>query len=145
MKKILILALTTAMLATPVQAKLVAKETINGYTISVHQNGKRTTVKWNGKTIHTYKFNGKVIILSEKRLTNKALMHRKNKVLYIERSYGIVLNKNLDGETTSGYYICYASSLKGKVKPGDEVVSYCVYNPFNNWIDDIDERYDVIL
>lgn len=144
MKKILILALTTAMLATPVQAKLVAKESINGYTISVHQNGKRTTVKWNGKTIHSYKFKGRVKILSEKKLSYKALFSRKGKVLYIERCYGTVLNRRLDGETTTGGYICY-SSLKGKVKPGDEVVTYCVYNPFNNWIDDIDERYDVIL
>ena len=144
MKKILILVLTTVMLAAPVKAKVVAKETINGYTISVHQNGNRTTVKWNGKTIHSYKFKGKVKIVSEKKLTYKALMHRKGKVLYIERIHGTVVNKKLDGETTADEYICY-SRLKGKVKPGDEVVTYCIYNPFNNWIDDIDERYDIII
>jgi len=144
-KKLTILTLAALLaLSSPVQAKIVAREQINGYTISVHQNGNRTTVKWNGKTIHSYRFKGKVKILSEKKLSNKALMHRNGKVLYIERSYGTVLNRQLDGETTAGYYICY-SRLKGKVRPGDEVVTYCIYNPFNNWIDDIDERYDIII
>ena len=144
-KKLTIITLAALLaLSVTVQAKVVAKETVNGYTISVHQNGTRTTVKWNGKTIHTYKFKGKVKMVSEKKLTYKALMHRKGKVLYIERLYGTILNKKLDGKTTADEYICY-SRLKGKAKPGDEIITYCVYNPLNNWIDDISERYDIIL
>lgn len=145
MKKIIFMVfIFTILLSLTAEAKTVAKEKINGYSISVEQRGRKTVIKWNGKKIHSYRFKGKVKIVPERKLTEKMLLRRKNKTLYIERIIGKVINNRLDGETTEGHYMCY-KSLKGKVHKGDVVITYCVYNPFTRWIDDIDERYDIIL
>lgn len=84
------------------------------------------------------------------KLTEKMLTHRSNKkrhIMYIERiigkvtdnaKNGTVLNPPVDG----GYYISYAS-VKGARK-GDVIITYCVYNPYTNWDDDVIERWDFI-
>lgn len=143
--KILVIVAMMVVMAASVQAKTVSKETVGDYTISVHQNGKKTIVKWNGKTICSFRFTGKVQIIPERKLTNRKKMCRKDKVLYIERVVGTVINNNGDGKTSNGAYMCYRSSLKGKYHKGMVVVSYCIYNPHTRWIDDISERYDAIL
>ena len=83
-------------------------------------------------------------------LTEKMLTHRSSKkhhIMYIERiigkvtdneKNGTVLNPPVDG----GYYISYAS-VKGARK-GDLIITYCVYNPYSNYDDDIIERWDFI-
>ena len=145
MKKIISMVfILTIILSFTAEAKTVTKEQINGYSISVTQSKGKTVVKWNGRKIRSYKFKGKVKIVSERKLTEKMLLRRKSKTLYIERIIGKVINNRLDGETTEGHYMCY-KSLKDKVHKGDVVITYCVYNPFTRWIDDIDERYDIIL
>lgn len=143
MKKI-ILFMLFVILATPTQAKTVARETIGGYTISATQSRNVTKVKWCGKTYRKYHFKGEVRIVSEGRLTTKMLRKRKGKVLYIERIIGTVVNDHLDGRTTENHYISYRC-LKGKAHKGDTVVTYCVYNPYTRWIDDISDRFDIIL
>lgn len=60
----------------------------------------------------------------------------------VERTKGTVLNGNMDGEA-EGYYISYRSVPDAQ--PGDEVITYLVYNPATNYIDDIIERYDVVI
>ena len=140
---LLMVMIMVAIFTSNIEAKTVAKESINNYSISVVQHKGRTVVKWNGKKIHSYKFRGKVKIISERKLTEKMLLRRKGKTLYIERIIGKVINDRLDGRTTENHYMCY-KSLKGKVHKGDVVITYCIYNPFTRWIDDIDERYDVI-
>lgn len=142
--KLLVVMALMVMMAASAQARTVAKETVGDYTISVHQNGKKTLVKWNGKTICSFRFTGKVQIISERKLTNRKKMNRKDKVLYIERVVGTVTDDLGNGRTSNGYYMCYRTSLK-KAQKGDVVVSYCVYNPFTRWIDDITERYDAVL
>lgn len=147
MRKTLLALIVTVLLlinSDVVMAKTVAKERVNGYTISVTQSKQKTTVKWNGKKIHSYKFRGKTKIVSERKLTEKMLLRRKNKTLYIERIIGKVVNNRLDGETTEGHYMSYRC-LRGKAHKGDVIITYCIYNPFTKWIDDIDERYDIIL
>ena len=84
------------------------------------------------------------------KLTEKMLTHRSSKkrhIMYIERivgrvtdneKNGTVLNHPVDG----GYYISYAS-VKGSRK-GDIIVTYCVYNPYTNYDDDVIERWDFI-
>ena len=121
-------------------AKVMAKERY----LTVTQSRDGTKVKWMGKTIRWYDFNGKVKLVNGNQLTEKNLIKRKNKVLYIERIVGRVVNKRLDGKTSDGYYISY-KSLKGKAHKGNVVITYCVYNPYTHWIDDIDERYDIII
>jgi len=125
------------------QATTIARDNTNGYEIKVTQTKNRTKVYWCGEKVAWFKFSGKVKIVTRKQLTNKRLLSRKNKVLYIEKVYGTVINENLDGKA-NGKYICY-SRLKGKVHKGDKVVSYFVYNPNTYWIDDIVERFDVPL
>lgn len=81
-------------------------------------------------------------------LTEEMLTTRKeNSIMYIERiigkvtdnaKNGTVLNPPVDG----GYYISYAS-VKGARK-GDTIVTYCVYNPYSNYDDDVIERWDFI-
>lgn len=81
--------------------------------------------------------------LTEEMLTTRT----EHRIMYIERiigkvtdneKNGTVLNPPVDG----GYYISYAS-VKGARK-GDLVVTYCVYNPYTNWDDDVIERWDFI-
>jgi hypothetical protein len=81
--------------------------------------------------------------LTEEMLTTRA----DHNIMYIERiigkvtdnaKNGTVLNPPVDG----GYYISYAS-VKGARK-GDTIVTYCVYNPYSNYDDDVIERWDFI-
>lgn len=121
-------------------AKVVAKERC----LTVTQSRDGTRVKWGKKVIRWYDFHGKVKIVNGNQLTEHKLIKRKNRVLYIERIVGQVVNKRLDGRTSDGYYISY-KSLKGKAHKGNVVITYCVYNPYTHWIDDINERYDIII
>lgn len=69
--------------------------------------------------------------------------------LIIERCIGIVTDENSgDGEILNldddyYYYISY-QDVDG-IRDGFVVISYLVYNPGNNYIDDIMERYDYIV
>ena len=80
---------------------------------------------------------------SSSELTGEMLEKRMNgdKVI-VERTKGIVLDDELNG-SAEGYYISYRS-VEG-AQPGDEVITYLVYNPATSYIDDIIERYDVIV
>ena len=83
-------------------------------------------------------------------LTEKMLLHRSNKkrhIMYIERIIGKVTDNKGNGKVLNppkdgGYYISYAS-VKGARK-GDLIITYCVYNPFSNYDDDVIERWDFI-
>lgn len=84
------------------------------------------------------------------KLTEKMLTHRSNKkhhIMYIERIIGKVTDNKKNGKVLNppvdgGYYISYAS-VKGARK-GDLIITYCVYNPYTNWDDDVIERWDFI-
>ena len=81
-------------------------------------------------------------------LTEKMLTTRKEKnIMYIERIIGKVTDNEKNGTVLNppkdgGYYISYAS-VKGARK-GDTIITYCVYNPFSNYDDDVIERWDFI-
>lgn len=81
--------------------------------------------------------------LTEEMLTTRT----EHRIMYIERiigkvtdneKNGIVLNPPEDG----GYYISYASVEDAEI--GDTIITYCVYNPFSNYDDDVIERWDFI-
>lgn len=84
------------------------------------------------------------------KLTEKMLTHRSSKkhhIMYIERIIGKVIDNKKNGKVLNppvdgGYYISYAS-VKGARK-GDVIITYCVYNPYTNWDDDVIERWDFI-
>lgn len=84
------------------------------------------------------------------KLTEKMLTHRSNKkrhIMYIERIIGKVTDNAKNGKVLNppkdgGYYISYASVDDAEI--GDTIITYCVYNPFSNYDDDVIERWDFI-
>lgn len=81
--------------------------------------------------------------LTEEMLTTRT----DHNVMYIERIYGIVTDNEKNGTVLNppvdgGYYISY-KSVKGARK-GDLIITYCVYNPYSNYDDDVIERWDFI-
>lgn len=82
-------------------------------------------------------------MFSTSELTGEMLENRMNgdKVI-VERTKGFVLDDELNG-SAEDHYISYRS-VEG-AQPGDEIITYLVYNPATRYIDDIIERYDVIV
>ena len=82
-------------------------------------------------------------------LTAETLESRKGTTI-VERCIGIVTDKQSgDGAVLNlpedcGYYISYRG-IYLPISDGTVILSYMVYNPDNNYIDDIMERYDFIL
>lgn len=84
------------------------------------------------------------------KLTEKMLTHRSSKkhhIMYIERIYGIITDNKKNGKVLNppvdgGYYISYANVKNAR--KGDLIITYCVYNPYTNWDDDVIERWDFI-
>lgn len=81
--------------------------------------------------------------LTEKMLTTRA----DHNIMYIERIYGIVTDNEKNGKVLNppedgGYYISYASVEDAR--KGDTIITYCVYNPYSNYDDDVIERWDFI-
>lgn len=86
----------------------------------------------------------KLKAIDSSKLTHKMIINRKHTVI-LERCIGKVKNKNKDGKvlnTNEGNYISY----KGvKCKTGDIVVSYFLWNPENNSVDDVVARWDFVI
>lgn len=81
-------------------------------------------------------------------LTGDMLENRNGSVI-VERCIGIVVNKEtgdgrlLNYQDPDYYYISYNSM--DDIRDGTIVLSYMVYNPGNNYIDDIMDRYDFVI
>ena len=89
---------------------------------------------------------GIVKIIDSADLTTEDLMHRNGNII-IERVIGIVEDaENGHGRILNGdpnyYYINY-SSVKG-ISKGDVICTYLLYNPENNYEDDIIMRFDYV-
>lgn len=81
--------------------------------------------------------------LTEEMLTTRT----EHNVIYIERIIGKVTDNEKNGTVLNppedgGYYISYASVEDAR--KGDLIITYCVYNPFSNYDDDVIERWDFI-
>ena len=81
--------------------------------------------------------------LTEEMLTTRT----EHNVMYIERIIGKVTDNEKNGTVLNppedgGYYISYASVENAEI--GDIIITYCVYNPFSNYDDDVIERWDFI-
>ena len=81
--------------------------------------------------------------LTEEMLTTRA----DHNIMYIERIIGKVTDNTKNGKVLNppvdgGYYISYASVEDAEI--GDTIITYCVYNPYTNWDDDVIERWDFI-
>lgn len=95
----------------------------------------------------------KVFLYDSDDLTTEMLESRKGTVI-IERCIGMVTDKeNGDGlilnyhSDEGGYYIAYRNEECQKLNlcNGTVLVSYMVYDPNNNYIDDIGDRYDFVI
>lgn len=81
--------------------------------------------------------------LTEEMLTTRA----DHNVMYIERIIGKVTDNEKNGKVLNppengGYYVSYASVEDAR--KGDIIITYCVYNPYSNYDDDVIERWDFI-
>ena len=120
-----------------------AQVTADQHISATYTHGK-TVILWHNRPIHTYHGKYKVRIIPTEQLTRQMLWTRtRTRTIYIEVIHGKVTSRRLDGRDSNGHYISYRC-LRGKVRRGSRVTTYCVYNPATRWIDDIDERYDVI-
>ena len=82
------------------------------------------------------------------------VLNSRNDTVVIERCVGIVTNNTngdthgvlLNGVEGQGNYISYRNySGSVPIDNGTIIISYMVYNPDNNYIDDIVERYDFVV
>lgn len=95
-----------------------------------------------------FKKYGKIKFIRFNNLTDKVLCHRKNKgVVIVDITEGICLNSNGDGRvinTRKGYgnYISYRGLRN--CKKGSKVITYSVYEPWNNYTDGIMFRVDIV-
>lgn len=86
-------------------------------------------------------------VIDTSKLTYKVITHRKGTVI-IERAIGKVINNSKDGRVlnqggnTEYDYISYRGV---DCKKGDIIVTYLLYNPENNYCDDIVARWDYVL
>lgn len=75
-------------------------------------------------------------------------LESRNGAVIIERCIGIVTDKTSgDGRLLNfedgSYYISYSGM--DDIRDGTVVLSYMIYNPENNYFDDIMERYDFVI
>lgn len=151
-KKAMLIITLILVLAIPgkVQAATKSFGVMTAKTVKTKKGNYKVKVYWKGERIATYKFQEKpkVKFIYTDMLDYEMLTERKEKnILYIEINYGTCLNANGDGkiDTIDSYYnyISYRS-MEG-VKAGDRIITYCIYNPYTTWYDDIAERYDDFL
>lgn len=81
--------------------------------------------------------------LTEEMLTTRT----ERNIMYIERIIGKVTDNAKNGTVLNppedgGYYISY--DRVEDARKGDLIITYCVYNPFSNYDDDVIERWDFI-
>ena len=145
MKKITILLLMIIALY-PVNVRASVPRTMS---VKVYGHGKRyrADVYWRSDKIASYKFNRKpkIKFVPANKLTYKMLVTRRNKVLYIEYFTGTQLNADGDGAIDINSYYNYVSYRRCGFHTGDKIRTYCVYNPYTNYVDDISERYDELI
>lgn len=147
LKKTIIFVLILAALfaALPTQAAAVQHP---GIRVTVTHNQKRYTARVYhfGRLVASYNFKKrpKIVYTTTDRLTYKQLTHRKNKTLLIEVVTGRITDADYNGrvDTRSEYNYINYRTCKGWAYPGDRIRTYLIYNPSNNYEDDIIFRCD---
>lgn len=82
-------------------------------------------------------------------LTEKILGNRVGKTI-IERCFSLITSEAGDAQILNSAdpdfsYISYRSYTEKEIREGTVMLSFMVYNPENNYTDDITERYDFVL
>ncbi len=139
MKRKLVLFLTVCMLST-VTTGCVVNAKVNTKTqtkiVRTERQVKRVCKrKWHKKA--------KFVKSTAKGLYYTKRQRKGKSYVLIEKVYGICLDNKGNGIGNDGCYISY-QRIKG-VHKGSRVLTYLVWSPKNNTIDDIVYRYDVVL
>lgn len=118
--------------------KLITRKNNRGkYTVSVYWKNKK-------HTSYTFTRKPKIKFISTQKLTYKQLISRKkSNILYVELIIGKQIDKKGNGKilnTDPNYN--YISYRKEPFNKGDIVRTYCIFNPYTTWEDDISERFD---
>lgn len=142
MKKAIITTLLATMALTaavPVQAK-----TYSYKSMDVKVTKHTAKVYWKGNKVATYRFKRKpsVKFVGTDKLTYKKLANRKGRTLYIEICTGKVLDNKGNGRVDTKSKYNYISYKRTGFRKGSKVRTYLVYSPYNNYEDDITERFD---
>ena len=90
---------------------------------------------------------GIVQIYDTGELTAEIIEGRDGAIL-IERTIGVVLNEDGDGRilnTDDEYYNYISYNSVEDVYPGDVILTYFIYNPDTDYIDDILLRFDYVI
>ena len=85
-----------------------------------------------------------VSFVQSKDLTEEMLLERNGKII-VEVIEGVCLDEEGNGkiiDAGENDYISYAGIED--VNPGDEVTTYCIYNPNTSYTDDVIERVDIV-
>lgn len=90
---------------------------------------------------------GAIEIVDSADLSLEDLENRKGKII-IEKCIGVVENSDGDGRILNCadpdyYYISYRSVED--FQEGDTILTYFIYNPDTNYVDDILERFDYVI
>ena len=149
MKKIIILVLMIVALfpvnVQAAQARTIQTTRYRSMTVKTIKIGKRyrADVYWRSEKIASYKFNckPKVKFIKFYRQNFDMLASRKN-TLYIEITTGKQINAKGDGKVDTDDWHNYISYKRCGFKKGDRIRTYCIFNPYTQWEDDIIERYD---
>lgn len=89
----------------------------------------------------------KIQIIDSSNLSGEILRNRNGNII-IEECIGVVTNAEGDGKILNCYdseynYISYKGIDKANV--GDKILTYLIYNPETDYIDDIIYRFDYII
>lgn len=74
-------------------------------------------------------------------LTEDVLANRQSKLI-IEKCIGTVIDDEKNGSLEDGSYISYTDV--DDCTKGDTVITYLIFNPDTNYVDDVIERFDYI-
>ena len=147
MKRFIILVMIVGVLiSNTVYAKASRQYKSMSFTISRNGHWYLADCYWRGERIARYRFSRrpKIRFIKHDNLTYEMLSSRKN-TIYVEIMTGTQLNEK-DGkiDTIDDYYN-YISYNGCGFKPGDKIRTYCIFNPYTQWEDDVTERYDELM
>lgn len=114
---------------------------INDAQIQEIENGLIDKLADEGLTNYT--------VYDSSELTEEVLGNRAGKTV-IERCFSLITSEEGDAQILNSAdpdfsYISYRSYTEKEIREGTVMLSFMVYNPENNYTDDIAERYDFVL
>lgn len=151
MKRIFAIVLTITMLSIPIIGNCAEPKAIHNDCDCMSCGFAGTVEKYDGiisEVADARTDFDSYMIYDASELTPHILEDRVDtNTVVIERCIGVVTDKETgDGiilNYSGGYYISYRNTPN--IQKGSIVISYMIYNPNNNFVDDIIERYDFVI